>query len=281
MSSETLEVAGKAALLYGTNYPASRMMVKSACDSRGWTKICVSEPSRAAALESACGAVAKPLMREANHPLTVRTLDRELAYEAVRIRRGHKANSTIHIFSAELLPTEQVQIIQADRSLDAERLRALVQREYESRKNHLSTGQMRTVIRNVVRRLKGVCLGGRGLYFLPAAASEEFDRFRNDALLSSYTLTTIGVAGNAETLSLVLDGLADEVDTVVVKLEEAASSGDVSRRSASHLRKLCDQMLRKISEYEAVVGQPLQYLAERVQRARQTAAVIDLLSVSV
>lgn len=281
MTAENLEVSGVAALLYGTNHPAYRPRVRNACMDRGWRRMVGDQPSERAALLSACTAAAKPLMQEANHPLTVRRLDHERAFEAVRIRRGQKTNHTIHIFSAALLPTQQVQILHHDRSLDAEQLRAGVQRHYEQLRDYLSCSQMRSLIRSVVRQLKGVSLGERAIYFLPGAGAEAFSEWSRSAGLGSYTLAKIGIANNAATLRQVLSGLEEEVDAVVSKLYEAASTGDISRRLANSLRKQCDAMLAKIAEYEAAFGQPLGYLASRVEQARQTAAVIDLLSVSV
>ena len=104
MQVATLTLADRAGLLFGTNAPHPRQVVKAACDGMGWGRIVYSPPSLNADLLAACGEVAKPLLRQRNMPLVVRALDRDLALEAARIRRGHSRNYTIHLFSCELSP---------------------------------------------------------------------------------------------------------------------------------------------------------------------------------
>ena len=276
-----LSISNHAGLVFGTNSPRSRDLVKDACERMGWPRIVSRPPSLHSALYSACCAVAKPLLRQRNMPLVVRALDHDLAFEAVRIRRGHAKNETVHLFSCEVNEaTQGVSLLGHAAELDSSSLLLLLTSEYSSRRDNLSASQVRTVVRSVIRKLQGVELEGRCVYFLPQMALERWHAWKDAARMHNYHVVPFEVAKDPDTIAHVLQALNEEVAAQSVEIDEAILAGGVSSRQAKTLRRRAASLIDKIRSYEKALGQQLDWMKEPLHRATTSVAVCDLLCVS-
>lgn len=281
MQVAPLTLADRAGLLFGTNAPHPRQVVKAACDGMGWGRIVSRPPSLHAALLAACGEVAKPLLRQRNMPLVVRALDRDLAFEAARIRRGHSRNDTIHLFSCELSPDgSRLSLLNQAPELDAAALHQSLEAEYLLRRDNLSAGQVRTVVRSVIRKLQGVELQGRCVYFLPQHRLEAWHQWQVASRLQNYHVVHFEVARDPATIQHVLGALNLEVAAQSREIHEALLNDALTSRHARTLRKRAEALIEKIRSYERALGQPLDWMKEPLEQAAQSVAVCDLLAVS-
>jgi hypothetical protein len=214
-------------------------------------------------------------------PLVVRPLDHDLAFEAVRIRRGHAKNETVHLFSCEVdEATQQVSLLDHAAELDSATLLAHVTSEYSSRRDNLSASQVRTVVRSVIRKLQGVELEGRCVYFLPQDALKRWHAWKDAAQMHNYHVVPFEVAKDPDTIAHVLQALNEEVAAQSVEIDEAIRAGGVSSRQAKSLRRRAAALIDKIRSYEKALGQQLDWMKEPLHRATTSVAVCDLLCVS-
>jgi hypothetical protein len=280
--TEPLSVSTNAGLVFGTNTPRPRQVVKDACEGMGWARVVSRPPSLHSALQAACCAVAKPLLRERNMPLVVRALDHDLAFEAVRIRRGHAKNETILLFSCEVdEATQGVSLLDYSRSLSPTELLVALDAEYTSRRKNLSAAQVRTVVRSVIQKLRGVDLEGRCVYFLPQDALARWLEWKDAARMNNYHVVPFEVAKDPATIAHVLQALNEEVAAQSVEIDAAILAGGISRRQAKSLRRRAAALIDKIQSYEKALGQQLDWMKEPLHRATTSVAVCDLLCVSI
>jgi hypothetical protein len=279
--TESLSVSRNAGLVFGTNSPRPRQIVKDACERMGWSRIVSRPPSLHSALHAACCAVAKPLLRERSMPLVVRALDHELAFEAVRIRRGHAKNETILLFSCEVdEATQRVSLLDHSPEVGQAGLLVTLDAEYASRRDNLSAGQVRTVVRSVIRKLRGVELEGRCVYFLPQDALERWHAWKDAARMHNYHVVPFEVAKDPDTIAHVLQALNEEVAVQSVEIDQAILAGRISNRQAKTVRRRAAALIDKIRSYEKALGQQLDWMKEPLHRATTSIAVCDLLCVS-
>jgi hypothetical protein len=214
-------------------------------------------------------------------PLVVRALDHELAFEAVRIRRGHAKNETVHLFSCEVNDAAQtVGLLGHSAELDPAAVLALLASEYASRRDNLSASQVRTVIRSVIRKLRGVELEGRCVYFLPQDALDRWDAWRTAACMHNYHVVHFEVAKDPATIEHVLDSLNREAAAQSVEINDAVLAGGITSRQAKTLRRRAAALIDKIRSYEKALGQQLDWMKAPLERAAGSVAVCDLLCVS-
>lgn len=276
-----ISVSSHAGLVFGTNSPRPRQIVKDACEGMGWSRIVSRPPSLHSALQAACCAVAKPLLRQPNMPLVVRALDHDLAFEAVRIRRGHAKNETVHLFSCEVHEsTQSVSLLDHSATLDPIPLQVMLDSEYTSRRDNLSASQVRTVVRSVVRKLRGVELEGRCVYFLPPDALNGWHAWKDAAGMHNYHVVHFEVAKDPATVQHVLDSLNQEAAAQSVEINEAVLAGGITGRQAKTLRRRAAALIGKIHSYEKALGQQLDWMKAPLERAASSVALCDLLSVS-
>ena len=276
-----LSISNHAGLVFGTNSPRPRDVVKDACERMGWPRIVARPPSLHSALHSACCAVAKPLLRQRNMPLVVRALDHDLAFEAVRIRRGHAKNETVHLFSCEVnAASQKVSLLDYAAELDPASLLALMTSEYTLRRDNLSASQVRTVVRSVIRKLQGVELEGRCVYYLPHDALDRWRTWQDAARMHNYHVVHFEVANDPATIEHVLRSLNEEAAAQSVEINDAVLAGGITSRQAKTLRRRAAALIDKIRSYEKALGQQLDWMKAPLERAAGSVAVCDLLCVS-
>jgi hypothetical protein len=277
----SLQIQGTAALVFGTNAPHSRDLIKNACDANGWTKVVNRPPSKSHALDAAVREVAKPLFRDDDSSLSVRALTQDLAFEAVRIQRGQKRNTALHIFSAQLDGAEKVALLDCHADLDAGVTLASVQLQYDTHRNNLSAGQVQTAVQGVVRMLGGVALGGRNVYYIPHASVNKWQQWRDAAQLWRYHNFPLEAAQDPATVEHIISQLNVEVSETSQRVQSAVESGDLTPKAAKALAKASRAVIDKIKSYEAALGQQLDWMRGPLEAAQSALAVSSLLSASV
>ena len=281
-----LSIAGTAAIVFGKNAPHSRALLKAACEQQGWDKIINRPPSKHSALDASVRQVAKWLLHcdTAGHScaLSVRALDTDLAFEAVRIVRGPVRNSSTHICSVELdEATEQVRVLDCHADVDGVKLRDDVQQVYDVQRNNMSASQVSTVVSAVMRKLHGVALGGVNVYFLPHDAVAQWHHWRDAAQLWKYQSSAFEVASDPATVEHIIASLNEEVSTTSRDVIQAIERGDLSPQAAKVLARKSKAVIDKIKAYEAALGQQLDWMRGPLEAAQSGLAVSSLLSVSV
>lgn len=214
-------------------------------------------------------------------PLVVRALDHDLAFEAVRIRRGHAKNETVHLFSCEINEASRtISLLDHAAELDPAALLVTLTTEYTSRRDNLSASQIRTVVRSVIRKLRGVELEGRCVYFLPHDALDRWQTWRNNARMHNYHVVHFEVAKDPATVEHVLQSLNEEASAQSVEINDAVLAGGITNRQLKTLRRRAATLIDKIHNYETAIGQQLDWIKTPLERAANSVAVCDLLCVS-
>jgi len=214
-------------------------------------------------------------------PLVVRALDHDLAFEAVRIRRGHAKNETVHLFSCEVHDAATpVVILDHAAEVDSAGLLLQLMSEYTSRRDNLSASQVRTVVRSVIRKLRGVELEGRCVYFLPQDALDRWHTWKDAAGMHNYHVVHFEVAKDPATVEHVLQALNQEAAAQSIEINDAVLAGGISSRQAKTLRRRAATLIDKIRSYEKALGQQLDWMKAPLERAASSVAVCDLLCVS-
>jgi len=281
-----LSVAGTAAIVFGKNSPHNRSLLKAACERQGWDKIINRPPSKHSALDASVRHVARWLLHDdaAGHSssLSVRSLETDLAFEAVRIVRGPVRNSATHICSVEVDDgTEQVRLLDCHANLDSAQLLAEMQQSYDVHRNNLSASQVATVVAAVMRKLQGVALGGLNVYFLPHGSVQQWQHWRDDAQLWRYQSAAFEVASDPATVEHIIASLNEEVSVTSQDVIQAIEKGDLTPKAAKVLARKAKAVIDKIKAYEAALGQQLEWMREPLEAAQNGLAVSSLLSVSV
>jgi hypothetical protein len=275
-----ISVAGKAAITFGSNHPHSRALLKQACDTQGWKKVVNRPPSKHGALERAVREVAKPML-DTDIPLSIRALEEDLSFEAVRIKRGSTRNLVVHVFSAKVDPaTDAVTVLSWDPSLSQGELTILTQAAYDNQLLNLSASQVRTVVSSVVRKLGGVALGAANLYYLPHEALDTWAKWRDEAQLFTYHNVPFEVASDPATVEHIIDQLNKEVAAEAPAIVEAVSAGLLEPRTAKALARKAQAIVDKIKSYESALGQQLDWMRGPLEQAQSALAVSTLLAVS-
>ena len=273
-----ITVSGKSAITFGSNAAHSRALLKAACEARGWNRIVNRPPSKHGAMERAMNAVGRTL-GDVTIPMTVRVLQQDLAFEAVRVRRGTTRNQVVHLFSARVDDTT-VTILDHDQSLDGAAIGSAMQAAYDAALNDLSAAQVRTVVASVVRKLNGVALGAANLYYLPHASVGQWASFRDAAQLWKYHVVPFEVASDPATVEHIIASLHVEVDGEAPQIMEAVASGALEPRAAKALARRAQAIVDKIKSYEAALGQQLDWMREPLEQAQAALGVAHLLTVS-
>jgi hypothetical protein len=276
-----ISVAGTAALVYGSNSPHSRSLLKAACDAQGWKRCVNRPPSRHSALERAITDTAKPLLADGGAPLSVRALANDLSFEAVRVERGAQRNRVVHVYSAHVnAATDQVQVLDHDASLSHAELTMLTQAAYDNAMLNLSASQVRTVVLAAVRNLRGVSLGAPNLYYIPHDAVSQWHQWRDAAQLWRYHSTQIQVASDPATVEHIIHQLNEEVSAQAQEIIASVSSGVLEPKAAKALARRAKLIVDKIRSYEQALGQQLDWMRGPLEQAESTLAVSSLLAVS-
>lgn len=282
----TLSVAGTAAIVFGKNAPHNRKLLKDACERQGWDKVINRPPSKHNALDASVRLVAKYLLSDTNgghsSALSVRALETDLAFEAVRIVRGPVRNHSTHICSVEVDDeTEAVRVLDCHADLDGIKLQADMQQAYDVQRHNMSAGQVGTVVASVMRKLQGVPLGGLNVYFVPHAAVQQWHHWRDDAQLWRYQSAAFEVASDPATVEHIIASLNEEVSATSQDVIQAIEKGDLTPKAAKVLARKAKAVIDKIKAYEAALGQQLDWMRGPLEAAESGLAVSSLLSVSV
>lgn len=278
----TIQIAGSAAIAFGQNKPHLRSLLQSACDTQGWGKMVNRPPSKHCSLERAMQTVCKQLPIEADAALSVRALEQELSFEATRVRKGTTRNTVTHLVSAQVdAVTSTVTLLSWNPQADSIQLASDLDAEYRSNLLYVTPAQLHNVISNVVRKLGGVELGGRNVFYIPQSGVPSFSQWMGDAQLGSYHTVPLETAKSPDTVKHILDQLNEEVTREGAAVLEAAASGSVDPRSAKAMAKRARALVDKIKSYEAALGQCLDWMREPLEQAENALAVSTLLSVSV
>ena len=278
----TIQIAGSAAIVFGQNRPHLRSLLQTACDGQGWGAMVNRPPSKHSALERAMQTVCKQLQIEADAALYVRALDQELAFEATRVRKGTTRNTVTHLASAQVdATTGSVSLLSWNPMADSLQMTVDLRAEYQGNLLYVTPAQLHGVIANVVRKLGGVELGGRNVFYVPATGLGAFSQWKEDAQLHGYHTVPLETAKSPDTVKHILDQLNEEVRVEGACVLEAVASGAVEPRSAKSLAKRARALVEKIKSYEAALGQPLDWMRDPLEQAESALAVSSLLSVSV
>lgn len=278
----TIQIAGSAAIAFGQNKPHLRSLLQVACDNQGWGKMVNRPPSKHAALERAMQTVCKQIPIEADAALSVRSLEQELSFEATRVRKGTTRNTVTHLCSAQVdSGAPGVTLLSWNPQADSSKLAYDLDVEYRSNLLYVTPAQLHGVVSHVVKKLGGVGLGGRNVFYVPHAGVRAFDQWRTDAQLGSYHTVPLETAKSPDTVKHILDQLNEEVTVEGAAVLEAAASGSVEPRSAKALIKRARVLVDKIKAYESALGQVLDWMREPLEQAEQALAVSTLMSVSV
>lgn len=277
----SIQVAGRSAIVFGTNRAHARSVVKDACDRQGWEGMINRPPSQATALEEAVKEVARMTTVEPELPLLSRGLTAELSFEAVRIRKGATRNDAIHVLSASTDDTHVVKLLELNSQLAAGVILPALQQAYDQRRDLMSPSQVRSAVAGAVRRLGGVPLGGANLYYLNADAVGRFAQWRDDAQLLRYHMVPFEVASDPKTVEHIITSLHAEVAPQSQLILDEITAGLEEERRVKLLRKKCKALVEKIRSYEEALGQQLDWMREPLEAAESGLAVASLLEVSV
>jgi hypothetical protein len=277
----SIQVAGQSAVVFGTNRAHARSVVKDACEKQGWKNVVNRPPSQSTAIQEAIKEVARMTTVEPELPLLIRNLTADLAFEAVRIRKGATRNDAIHVVSAAVDASHKVQLLELNGQLPAGVIGTHLQQAYDQRRDLMSPGQLRTAVAGVVRRLNGVALGGSNLYYLPADAVSRFAQWRDDAQLWRYHMVPFEVASDPKTVEHIVNQLHEEVTSQSQGILDEITTGIDDEKRVKLLRKKCQAIVSKIRSYEEALGQQLDWMREPLEAAENGLAVSSLLEVSV
>lgn len=278
----TIQIAGSAAVVFGQNRPHLRSLLQLACDNQGWGKMVNRPPSQHASLERAMQTVCKTLDIEADASLSVRALEQELAFEATRVRKGTTRNTVTHLVSAQVgVGSQGVTLLSWNQAADSAKLQADLEAEYQSNLLYVTPSQLHGAIENVVRKLGGVALGGRNVFYVPHDGTGRFSQWKSDAQLDGYHTVPLETAKSPDTVKHILDQLQIEVTPESKAIIEAVASGSLESRQAKHLIRKAQSLIDKIRAYESALGQQLDWMREPLEQAEQALAVSTLMSVSV
>lgn len=278
----SIQVSGTAAIVFGQNRPHLRSLLQLACDNQGWGKMVNRPPSQHASLERAMQSVCKTLDIEADASLSVRALEQELAFEATRVRKGTTRNTVTHLVSAQVgVGAPGVTLLSWNPAADSLKLQADLEAEYQSNLLYVTPAQLHNVIANVVRKLGGLALGGRNVFYVPHSGADRFAAWRSDAQLDNYHTVPLETAQSPDTVKHILDQLNIEVTPESMSILDAVALGNFDNRQAKHLIKKARALVEKIKAYESALGQQLEWMREPLERAEQALAVSTLMSVSV
>lgn len=280
-----VQVSGTAAVVFGSNKPHERQLLKSACESHGWHKMVTRPPSRTAALNQAMRDTARSLLPSSDGLVSVRALDQDFAFEAIKVTRGRERNTEIFLCSAQLpagLANEHaVEIIACHPDVDAVDTQSKLQSAYDGNRNHLSSSQVLTVVAAVVRQLGGVALGGPNVYYMPHQSVPTWNTWRDAAQLWNYHSCPLEVAASPETVEHIISQLEVEVREGSEEVLAAVAAGDLHPRTAKALAKRARGLVDKIKSYEKALGQQLDWMSTPLENAEAALGVSTLLAASV
>jgi hypothetical protein len=277
-----ISIAGTSAIVFGTNAAHDRALLKAACEAQGWTKLVTRPPSQHRALDAAVRAVASRYLEERDAPLSVRALEEDLSFEAVRVKRGTPRNTVIHLCSAQLEPVSQtVRLLDCNQQLTASEVSSALQTQYDSNVRFLAASQVRGVVASVVRRLQGVALGAANLYYLPHDAMSAWATWRDAAQMWRYHTVPFQVASDPATVEHIISQLNVEVSEQSQLIIAAVEQGGLEPRQAKALAKKAQAIIDKIESYEKALGQQLDWMRGPLETAKSALAVSHLLSVSI
>lgn len=277
-----VQVSGTAAIVFGTNRAHSRDKIKAACDAQGWTKMVNRPPSKNSALNSAISEVARPLLPDVDGPVSIRALEQELAFEAIKVVRGGTMNDDAFICSCQLARdgAHEVQLLQSHKDLDPTDLQNRLQAAYDTYRDMLSASQVRTVVAAVVRQVQGVSLGGVNVYYVPHEGVQAWRTWRDAAGLWAYHESPLEVASSPETVQHIISQLNVEVSEQSQEVLAAINAGDLAPKSAKALAKRSRALVEKIKAYEAALGQQLDWMRGPLENAQAALGVASLMAVS-
>lgn len=279
--TDNMTVGHAGLLIFGTNAPHSRSLLKKACDNQGWARIVSRPPSKHWALQTAVTDVAKGICPQRGTALSVRALSQELAFEATRIERGTLHNVVTPLVSVQLEDaTNVVTVLESHASAPAN-LTTLLQQGYDNVYGMLSSSQVLRAVQSAIDKLGGVMLGGRNVYYLPISMKSDWDSFRADACLWKYHSSEMIVATNPETVAHVVDQLTTEVTTASNELLEKIAAGDLTPEASKRLARQAKELVEKVKRYEESFQQEMAFLRQPLENAMQALSVSSLLSVSV
>jgi hypothetical protein len=277
-----IKVSGTAAIVFGSNRPHLRGDLQFACDNQSWHKMVSRPPSKHAALEAAVRGVCQRVPLEATAALSVRALEQELSFEATRVRKSTTRNVVTHLCSAQVDPASGVvSLVSWNPVLDPVQLRDDITMEYQTQLNYYTAAQVYCLVRNVAKRLGGVALGGRNVFYIPATATGVMSQWLQDAALRhAYHMAPLEVASSPDTVKHILDQLNIEITPESQAILDAVAQGSLETRSAKALIKKARALVDKIKSYEAALGQQLDWMRDPLEQAEQALAVSTLMSVS-
>ena len=277
-----ISISGSAAIVFGANKAHDRGAVRSACEAQGWKHMVNRPPSRTTAMREALNRVARRMPIEPALPTSLRTVEAPNGWEAERVRKGQAHNEHIHLASVSVDECEIVNLLSCHLDVDAAALAIEVQGEYDTLRNMMSPSQLRTVVKAVVRKLKGVALGAANLYYLPHESVAAFCQWRDDALLCGrYHTVAFEVASDAGTVKHIIEQLNVEVARQAQLIHAEICEGPTDPKRIKTLIRQCRAVIDKIRSYEAALGQQLDWMRAPLEAAESGLSVGALLSVSV
>lgn len=281
----TIQIAGTAAIAFGQNKPHLRSLLQQACCNQGWPKMINRPPSKHAALERAMQTVCRALPIDDDAILSVRALSQGLSFEATRVRKGATRNTITHLASARVLvppaASAEVQLLSWNPQADGARLLADLEAEYSANLHFLTATQLYSLVASVVRKIGGVGLGGRNVFYIPASGLHSFSTWLQDSKLDSYHVVPLETAKSPDTVKHILDQLNLEVAPEAEAILSAVATGSLEPRSAKAMIKRAQGLIAKIKSYESALGQQLDWMRQPLEQAEQALAVSTLMSVSV
>lgn len=281
-----VQVSGTAAIVFGSNRPHDRQLLKSACEAQGWTKMVTRPPSRTAALNAAMRDTARTLLTTTDGLVSVRALDQDFAFEAIKVCRGNQRNTEIFLCSAQLSAESvadghEVQILASHPDVDAVDTQSKLQSAYDGNRNHLSASQVLSVVAAAVRQIGGVALGGPNVYYVPHHSVPTWNAWRDAAQLWNYHSCPLEVAASPETVEHIISQLEVEVREGGDEVLAAVAAGDLHPRTAKALAKRARGLVEKIKSYENALGQQLDWMRGPLENAEAALGLSTLLAASV
>lgn len=280
------EVQAHSALLWGRNLATERARVRVACERYGiHASRLFRDPSKGWALREACrwvaGEMARHLPKEKQpRSIEIRPCDGSLSYEAVGVQRRIIQNAETFLFSVQHIGGTTV-VLRHARWLDAGSVAESVDSAFATRMQYLNPTQVRNLVDRIVHHLGGVELGGVNTFYIPPMAVERMREFRERAGLVGYGLTSFGISTDPDTVTAVTGALAREVRDELESIRERADAGTGGRRLALALSEQAAALARKVTAYEAVIGQSLPDLTRAIEEANHSAALASLMAAAI
>ena len=138
----------------------------------------------------------------------------------------------------------------------------------------LAANDISTWLVDTVKRLGGLTLRQEGgFYFVPRQSIPALRSIKETCdAFTGHSIKLIATLRASEGIAAVLDAVGTEVDAWIKDAEEMLADADKGARAAATRIKAADELTRKVTSYEQLLGQPLAGVQARITDVRKRLA---------